>query len=169
GCFFSGSAISGEASMHFPVYDQHRSRLGGKVYLRSSLNERARFQDASDLSDYVKHAVWSHVEVTGTRARVGTHQLPTLLDVQADRGVVRVVHATICREKEAPRVVTKRPRQRRRISVRVPVRFFPEQPDGLSSQVHLAHCVFAMLIRDTLARCRLRANRNRWNEEDEEG
>ena len=80
--------------------------------------------------------------------RFGTDQLPTLLDVEADRGVVRVIHATVCREKEAPRMVTKRPRQRRRISVRVPVRFFPEQPDGLSSQVHLAHCVFAVLIRE---------------------
>ena len=97
--------------MHFSVYDQHRSRLGGDVYLRPLLYERAGFQDASDLSGHVKHAVWSHVEVTGTRARVGTHQLPTLLDVEADRGVVWVVHATVCREKEAPRMVTKRPRQ----------------------------------------------------------
>ena len=135
--------------MDFPVYNQHRSRLRGEVYLRSSCNERAGFHDASNFSGHVKHAVGSHVEVTGTGARVGTHQLPTPLDVQADRGVVRVVHATICREKEVSRVVTKHPRQRGRISVRVPVRFFPEQPDGLSSQVHLAHCVFAMLIRDT--------------------
>ena len=88
--------------MHFPVYDQHRPRLRGEVCLRSSLYERAGFQDARDLSGHVKHAVWSHVEVTGTRACVGTHQLPTLLDVQADRGVVLVVHATVCREKEAP-------------------------------------------------------------------
>jgi len=71
--------------MHFPVYDQHRTRLGGEVYLRPSLNERAGFLDAGDLSGHVKHAVGSHVEVTGTRARVGMHQLPTLLDIQADR------------------------------------------------------------------------------------
>src|SRR5690242_6334369 len=97
--------------MHFSVYDQHRSRLGGEVYLRPLLNERAGFQDASDLSGHVKHAVWSHVEVTRAGARVGTHQLPTLLDVQADRGIVWVVHATICRKKEVLRVVTKRTRQ----------------------------------------------------------
>ena len=155
--------------MHFPVNEQHRSRLGGEVYPRSSGNERAGFQDASNFSGHIKHSVWSHVEVTGTRARVGTHQLPTVLDVQTDRGVVRVVHASICREEEAPRLVPKRPRQRGRILVRVPVRFFPEQPDGLSSQVHLAHCVFAVLIRDSLARCRFRANGNRRNKEDEDG
>jgi len=80
-----------------------------------------------------------------------------------------MVHATVCREKEVPRVVTKRPRQRGRISVRVSVRFFPEQPDGLSSQVHLAHCVFAVFIRDTLARCSFRANRKRRNEDGKEG
>jgi hypothetical protein len=104
-------AISNEASMHFSVYDQHRCRLGGEVYLRALLNERAGLQDASDLSSHVKHAVWSHVEVTGSSAGVGTHQLPTVLDVQADRGIVWVVHATICRKKEVPRVVTKRTRQ----------------------------------------------------------
>jgi len=59
--------------MHFPVYDQHWPRLSGEVYLRLSLNERAGFKDASDVSSHVKHAVWSHVEVTRTRARVGTH------------------------------------------------------------------------------------------------
>jgi hypothetical protein len=142
--------------------------MGGEVYLRPLLNERAGFQDASDLSGHVKHTVWSHVEVTGTRAGVGTHQLPTLLDVQADRGIVRMVHATICREKETPRVVSKRPRQRGQVSVRVPVRFFPEEPDGLSSQVGLAHCIFAVLIRDTLARFGCRTNGSRRNEEDDE-
>src|SRR6516225_12050440 len=116
--------------MHFSVYDKHRSRLGGEVYLRPLFNERAGFQDASDLSGHVKHAVWSHVEVTGSRARVGTYQL-TLLDIQSDRGIVWVVHATICREKEASRVRVKRPWQRRKIFVRMPVRFFPEQLDGL--------------------------------------
>ena len=155
--------------MNFPVYDQHRSRLGGEVRLRPSPDERASFQDAGDLAAHVKHAVWSHVEVTGTPARVGTNQLPTLLDVHTDRGVVRVVHATICREKEAPRVVTKHARQRGRISVRMPVRFFPEQPYGLSSQVHLANCVFAVFKLEALAWCSFRANRNRRNEKDEDG
>src|SRR5262245_53535502 len=143
--------------MHFPVYNQHWSRLGGEIYLGSSLDERSGFQDAGDLSGHIKHAVWPHVEVTGTRVRVGTHQLPTFLDVQADRGVVRMVHATICREKEVPRAIAKRPRQRRRISIRAAVRLFPEQSDELSSQIHLAHYVFVMLVRDTLARRRLRA------------
>src|SRR6516165_12267530 len=119
--------------VHFSVYDQHRSRLGGEVYLRPLFNERAGFQDASDLSGHVKHAVWFHVEVTGSRARVGTYQLATFLDIQTDRGVVWVVHATICREKEAPRAVTKRPRQRGKIFVGVPVRFFPEQLYGMSA------------------------------------
>jgi hypothetical protein len=91
------------------------------------MNERVSRMPATSS---VRHAVWSHVEVTGARARVGTHQLPTLLDIQADRGVVWVVHASICREKEVQRVVTKRPRQRGKIFVRVPVRFFPEQLDG---------------------------------------
>jgi hypothetical protein len=79
-----------------------------------------------------------------------------------------MVHATICREKEAPRVVAKRPRQRGQVSVKVPVRFFPEEPDGLSSQVDLAHCIFAVLIRDRLARCGFRANGSHRKDEDEE-
>ena len=109
------------------------------------------------------------MEVTGAGAHVGTYQLPTFLDIQADRGVVWVIHATICREKETPRMVTKRPRQRGQVSVKVPVRFFPEEPDGLSSQVDLAHCIFAVLIRDSLARCGFRVKGNRRNEEAEQG
>ena len=80
--------------MQFPVYDQHRSRLGGEVYLRPSLNERVGFQDASDLSGHVKHTVWSHVEVTGTRARVGTHQLPTLVCTENLKPNVMVMKST---------------------------------------------------------------------------
>src|SRR5215510_2635823 len=80
-----------------------------------------------------------------------------------------MVHSTICSEEEVSRAIAKRPRQRRRISVRASVRLFPEQSDELSSQIYLAHSVFVMLIRDTLAWCRFRANRNCRREEDEEG
>ena len=87
--------------MHFAVYDQHWSRLGGEVCLRPLLEECAGFQDTSHLSVYVKHAVWFHMEVAGTCVRVGSHEFPTFLDVQADWRAVLVVHATVCREKEA--------------------------------------------------------------------
>src|SRR5262245_42802993 len=107
------------------------------------------------------------MEVTGARAGIGADQLQTPLDVKADRGGVRMVHAAIWREKKTRRVA-KRPRQRGRISVGLPVWLFPEQPDGLASEVHLAHYVIATLISDTLAGCRFRVHRNCPNKKKEQ-
>ena len=80
-----------------------------------------------------------------------------------------MVHTSVCREQEAPRVATERPRQRGEIFVGVPVWFFPEQLYGLSAQVHLTNCVSAVLIGDRLARGGFRANRDLQNEKSQNG
>jgi hypothetical protein len=36
-----------EARMHFAVYDQHQSRLGGEGHLQPLLDESAGFQDTA--------------------------------------------------------------------------------------------------------------------------
>ena len=79
----------------FAVDDQHGAGLGGEVCARLGLQKLGGFHDACGIGCDVEHAVGLHVEVAGAACSVGFFELLAILDVEANRGAVGVIHACV--------------------------------------------------------------------------
>src|SRR5688572_11690456 len=87
--------------MESPVDDEHRAGLRGEPRFRPIGEKPFRLEDARFAIADKEHAVRLFIEVwylagrAGARAGVGAGQFAAMLDMEADRSEVGLVHAAI--------------------------------------------------------------------------
>jgi hypothetical protein len=83
------------------VNNEHRAGLRGEIRLRPLGEKTSRLEDASCAVADVENAVRLFEKVryrarsTGERRRIGSRQFPSILDIEADRLEIVLIHATI--------------------------------------------------------------------------
>ena len=100
--------VGGDLRMDLAFDHQHRAGLGREIGLGPCLEVAARVQNPCTLALHVEHAVRLEVEVAGSVGGRDALHLAAVLDVEAHRRLVLVVHAGIHGEAQPRRPASRR-------------------------------------------------------------